>query len=105
MIASKRDLKKLLHAIDDDLSGTIDCWELVNYIDTIMADEFTYVVASYKQNSANFGPITLSLSIIATTQTPKRLYVNICSTNLNLNFPVVKNLWKLLNRLILKWSH
>ena len=44
VIASKRDLKKLLHAIDDDLSGTIDCWELVNYIDTIMADEFTYVV-------------------------------------------------------------
>ena len=41
VIARERDLKKLLHLIDDDLSGTIDCWELVKYIDTIMAEEFT----------------------------------------------------------------
>ena len=41
MIACKEDLQNLLDAIDDDLSGTIDCWELVEYIDRIMADEFT----------------------------------------------------------------
>ncbi|KAL5247008.1 hypothetical protein ACHWQZ_G019019 [Mnemiopsis leidyi] len=41
VIACKDDLKNLLDAIDDDLSGTIDCWELVEYIDRMLADEFT----------------------------------------------------------------
>ena len=41
VIANDEDFQHLLVAIDDDLNGTIDCWELLKYIDRIMADEFT----------------------------------------------------------------
>ena len=36
-----QDMKNLVDAIDDNMSGTIDCWELVNYIDRIMAEDFS----------------------------------------------------------------
>ena len=38
---SLQDVKYLIEAIDDDENGTVDCLELVNYIEHEMAQELT----------------------------------------------------------------
>ena len=39
-------MKNLVDAIDDNMSGTIECWELGNYIERVMAEDFTSVFSS-----------------------------------------------------------
>ncbi|KAL5247009.1 hypothetical protein ACHWQZ_G019020 [Mnemiopsis leidyi] len=86
VIARERDLKKLLHLIDDDLSGTIDCWELVKYIDTIMAEEFTCEELVEALVSTDSDVVSLEELRRKTKSTGYNCWCEFCENNRDLEF-------------------